>query len=197
VGGGGGKQKVKQDVQFDPALQALYQKRLEFVEGFQREGLKGIPGMQQYISQQVVPSTLNALTASGLGRSGLVGEAVAGATLKPGLDFLMAMLTGLPGSSVATTGQTQTYKPGMFDYLQLAGGVTSGIASGICWVSRAVFGGEGFQTMLIRRWLDRHQWIRWLYAKVGPWLVPVAWAFKPLLLSICHAEMRGLHACSD
>ena len=82
-------------------------------------------GMQGYIDQFLIPRTMNAMTAGGLGRSGAVGEALAQAQMQYGGDFLKTLLTGIPVSSGTPGGPTQTsqYQPGIMDWLSMGLGV--------------------------------------------------------------------------
>src|SRR3990167_5745908 len=114
-GGGGGGGKTTTETQFDPTIQALNALRFSMA---QQVASGGIPSaMGGYLDKVVIPSTINAMTAAGLGRSGAIGEAVAQATLSQGTDFLKALLTGIPSEQAAKT--SESYSPGVFDWLGL------------------------------------------------------------------------------
>ena len=94
----------------------------------------GIPStMQGYLDKVVVPSTTNALTAAGIGRSGAVGEAVANATLSQGMQFIEALLSGIPSSQVRETEK----KPGAVDWLGVLGPIV-----GALWGRGGIWGGS-------------------------------------------------------
>lgn len=80
--------------------------------------------MQGFFDKVLIPNTKNVATASGLGRSGAMTEAVANAQLSYGTDFLKSLLSGVP-SGYGQTGQAQTsqYQPGVMDWLGLGLGV--------------------------------------------------------------------------
>ena len=94
----------------------------------------GIPStMQGYLDKVLVPSTTNALTAAGIGRSGAVGEAVANATLGQGMQFIEALLSGVPSSQVRETEK----KPGAVDWLSVLGPIV-----GALWGRGGIWGGS-------------------------------------------------------
>ena len=180
-GGGSGQTSVKSQISFDPTIQALQSYRLEMAKKLAEGGLPA--GMEGYLNKVVIPSTVNTMTASGLGRSGAVGEAVSQASLSQGTGMLTALLTGIPGSTPSTTKQTSGYEPGFFDYF-------SSIMGAICWLGRAIYGGETFEVALIRNWMFQHPRVARLYARIGRSLVPVAWVFAPLFRGLVRHELR-------
>ena len=114
-GSGGGGGTTTTDVQFDPTIQALNKLRFQLAQQVISGGLPS--AMSGYLDKVVIPSTMNAMTAGGLGRSGAVGEAVSQATLSQGTDFLKALLTGIPSAGAART--SESYSPGIFDWIGL------------------------------------------------------------------------------
>lgn len=66
-----------------------------------------------YINKIVVPSTMNQMTAGGLGRSGAMGEAVSQATLAPQVQLMGDVLRGVPSGGYGTPGPHQA---GLFDW---------------------------------------------------------------------------------
>ena len=78
----------------------------------------GIPStMSGYLDKVLIPRETNTLTAAGMGRSGAVGEAVANATLGQGMQFIEALLSGVPSSQTRET----TKQPGAMDWLGALG----------------------------------------------------------------------------
>ena len=184
--GGGGQTQVRSQVSYDPTIQALQSYRLQLARSIAEGGLPA--GMAENIQRNVIPSTTNALTAAGLGRSGAVGEAVSGAVLGQGTSMLTQLLTGIPRSTPSTTRQTSGYEPGFFDYFSSIMGLAG--AAAICVLSRAIYGGETFQVAIIRSWMFRHPRIARFYARFGGYFVPVAWAFRPIFTGFVRHELR-------
>ena len=101
----------------DPTLQALNALRLALATRVIAGGLPAAMG--GYLSRMVVPNTINTLTASGFGRSGAMGEAVANASMQYGTNFLTSLMTGIPSQANAgsTTTKTEQSSPGLLDWL--------------------------------------------------------------------------------
>ena len=182
---GGGQTTTKTEVSYDPTIQALQSYRLQLAQQLAGGGLPA--GMEGYINKVLIPSTTNTLTASGLGRSGAVGEAVSQAVLSQGTSMLTQLLTGIPGASGSPTKQTGGYEPGFFDYF-------SSIMGAVCKLGRAIYGGETFEVSIIRSWMFRHPRVAKLYARFGGYFVPVAWMFKPVFAGFVRHEIRKV-AC--
>ena len=71
------------------------------------------PVMAGYQNKVLIPTTMNELTRTGLGRSGAVGEAVSNAVLGQGLQFIESLMSGVPSSRTTTTEK----QPGAVDWL--------------------------------------------------------------------------------
>ena len=110
---GGAGSKTKTTGTFDPSIEAYYALKTMLASQTAAGGLPA--SMKGYIDKIVVPSTVNTMTAGGLGRSGAVGEAVSNATLSLGTQFITALLSGSP-STIPTTTTAQT-TPGALDWL--------------------------------------------------------------------------------
>jgi hypothetical protein len=174
--GGGSTQKGT--VGYDPNLMKLEEQRAGLAGNLLQGGIPA--GLQGVLEKTVIPSTMNTLTAGGLGRSGAAGEAVAQASLGQVTGLIQSLLTGVPQAAAGMTKQTTTKEPGVFDYLRLVGDV----AGGFCWHARAVFGGECVQIQLVRGWLYRHpRWARW-YARTR--------SFAPLLAPLSQFPLRWI-----
>ena len=106
----------------DPTFASLFGTR----QGVINQVLAGAIPSPDYLNKIVIPSTMNTLTASGLGRTGAVGEAVSKATLGAGLQLLETLLTGIPAPIGGGT-TTGTRSPGLQDILGLAGGGLQGL----------------------------------------------------------------------
>lgn len=185
---GGGETTTTQNVSYDPTLQALNTLRLNLA---QQTATGGLPAsMTGFIQNMLIPSTVNQMTAAGLGRSGAVGEAVSGAVLGQGTNFITSLLGGGGGGGGVPSGGTTSTQPGAADWISLVAPILVGLAA--CHLARALFGGETFQTTVIRSWLFRHPWLCKVYARFGPRLVPVAPVFRPVFARIIHRELRGL-----
>ena len=94
----------------------------------------GLPSVAKgYMENVAIPTTMNAATKMGLGRSGGALEAVAHEAWKPGVDIMHTIL-GLPGQPVS---QTKKKTPGMFDWLGLGAGLgKTGVDTGAFnWMS--------------------------------------------------------------
>ena len=100
--------------QFEPTGQALQNWKL----GVAQMLSAGLYPSQEYINTRVIPSTMNTLTASGLGRSGAVGEAVAGATLDANLELFKAMISGIGQPAVLPGRGTGQRDVGAFDWIE-------------------------------------------------------------------------------
>lgn len=97
---GGTTQKTKYDLPHQDLLQQIM--------------AGGLPQVAKgYMENVAIPTTMNAATAMGLGRSGGALEAVANTAWAPGVD-IMKILLGLPPSPTETTKKQQ---PGVFDWL--------------------------------------------------------------------------------
>ena len=85
----------------------------------------GLPSVAKgYMENVAVPTTMNAATRMGLGRSGGALEAVANTAWKPGVDIMQEILGLPPRMTEETTKKT----PGAFDWLGLAtGGAKTGL----------------------------------------------------------------------
>ena len=106
----------------DPTFASLFGTR----QGVINQVLAGAIPSPDYLNKIVIPSTMNALTVSGLGRTGAVGEAVSKATLGAGLQLLETLLTGIPAPIAGGTTR-ETKSPGLQDILGLAGGGLQGL----------------------------------------------------------------------
>ena len=133
-GGAGSKSKTQTANVFDPTLQALNALRLGLVTQAVAGGLPAAMG--GYINKYVVPNTVNTMTASGLGRSGAMGEAVAEATMKYGTDFITALMSGTPSQSPQQVSSTAQTVPGVLDWLSALGPIAGLFGKG------GPFGGE-------------------------------------------------------
>ena len=105
----------------DVTFQSLFGTR----QGVINQVLAGAIPSPDYLNKIVIPSTMNTLTMSGLGRTGAVGEAVSKATLGAGLQLLETLLTGIPAPGGST--QTTSQRAGLQDILGLAGGGLQGL----------------------------------------------------------------------
>ena len=78
----------------------------------------GIPStMSGYLDKVLIPHTTNTMTAMGFGRSGATGEEVSNAALGQGVQFIEALLSGVPSSQTRET----TKQPGALDWLGALG----------------------------------------------------------------------------
>lgn len=180
--GGGGETTVKNaPASYDPTIQALQTARLGLAQNLMSGDIPSM--MTGYLNKVLIPGTMNSLTASGMGRSGAVGESVSNAIFSAGTGMLTQLLTGVPGSTPSATKQTSNYDPGFFDYF-------GSIMGAICVLGRAIYGGETFEVSVVRGWLYRHPRILRLYARYGRHFVPVAWCFKPLFRALVRRELR-------
>ena len=103
----------------DPTLKNLFGTRQDVIN----QVLAGQIPSPAYFQHVLIPSTMNALTVAGLGRSGAVGEAVSNAVLGRGLDFLQAILgANIPSPFGTPPNQTTSKHPGVSDYLGMLGG---------------------------------------------------------------------------
>ena len=68
----------------------------------------------------------------------------------------------------STTTGTQSYNPGLFDYMSLG-------ASMLCWVAREVYGAEDPRWLEFRHWMlnSAPKWLLKAYAKHGEWFAGV------------------------
>ena len=187
---GGGTTEVKQQASYDPTLQALQTLRANLSSQLISGGIPaGLSGVLQNV---VIPNTVNTMTSSGLGRSGAMGEAVSQASLGSVTGLLQSLLTGLPSAQAGGT-STSGYSPGGMDYAQAGIGLLAAMAPLLmCWIARAIYGGECLQVSLVRAWIMRHRWVKRLYLKFGSSLVPVAWMFKPLTDRIVRRAVRAM-----
>ena len=111
----------------DPTIAALNSLKLNLATQTAAGGISS--SMAGYINKVVIPSTVNTLTAAGLGRSGAVGEAVANATLSQGTQFIESLLSGVPSGLMPGGGTTtSTTTPGGLDWLQALIGIGGGVA---------------------------------------------------------------------
>ena len=190
---GGGTTTTKTQASYDPTLQALQTLRANLSSQLISGGIPaGLSGVLQNV---VIPNTVNTMTSSGLGRSGAMGEAVSQASLGSVTGLLQSLLTGLPSAQAGGT-STSGYSPGGMDYAQAGIGLLAAMAPLLmCWIARAIYGGECLQVSLVRAWIMRHRWVKRLYLKFGPSLVPVAWMFKPLTDQIVRRAV-GAMACA-
>lgn len=177
--GGGSTQKGT--VGYDPNLMKLEEQRAGLASTLISGGMPA--GLQGVLEKTVIPSTMNTLTAGGLGRSGAAGEAVAQASLGQVTGLIQSLLTGVPSAATGMTKQTTTKEPGVFDYLSLVGNVAGGFAGG-CWHALAVFGGECAEVQLVRGWLMRHPRILEWYARTR--------SFAPVLAPLTQFPLRWL-----
>lgn len=97
-----------------------------------------------------------------------------------------AAIGAVPGGG----GQTQSYQPGLFDYLTAGAGLLS--AFPFCWVAREVYGADNPAWLQFRDWmLERAPaWLRRAYGKHGPrwaeWVRRNPWC-KPALRRLMDA----------
>ena len=114
MSGGGGTTTTKNEIAFDPTLQALQTARLGLAQNLMGGDIPSM--MSGYLNKVLIPSTTNSLTAAGLGRSGAVGEAVSNAVFSQGTGMLTSLLTGVPSAAAGTAKSQQGKDPGFFDY---------------------------------------------------------------------------------
>jgi len=185
-GSGGGETTVQSQIAFDPTIQALQTARLGLAQNLMAGNIPSM--MSGFLNKVLVPSTMNAATAGGMGRSGAVTEAVSNAIFSQGSGMLTQLLTGVPGSTPSTEKQKSGYEPGFFDYF-------GSIMGAICKLGRAIYGGETFEVTVMRGWLFQHPRVAKLYARFGGYFVPVAWMFRPVFQGLVQRELRKV-ACA-